>query len=131
MSIFLRCNVTNGIRDCNCNDGYIGDGRHECRIPKRDCNDLLVYHNVTQSGIYGEQLGIWAGAQLDRAVRCDMDANTGNFFSLFDRLLDVQSINQFASYSLTSVLRALYACGKVSGLVEHIVFIPCSFTVVS
>lgn len=77
--LLFRCMVLEGKRDCHCLPGFIGDGRHGCRVPKRDCHDLLVYHNITQSGIYGGNLGIWAGMELNRTVRCDMDTADGKW----------------------------------------------------
>lgn len=70
--------MRNGQRDCFCNEGYIGDGRHGCKVPQRDCHDLQTYHNVSQSGVYRGTLGLWAGMEFIRAARCDMKTADGH-----------------------------------------------------
>lgn len=74
-NVACSCSATkDGVRDCICDTGYIGDGRFECRIPQRNCADLQTYFHISESGI--PSVGIW-GPLGERTVYCDMVTNGG------------------------------------------------------
>lgn len=74
-SAYASCQVTERAYQCQCNKGFIGDGR-DCVTAATDCLDLYNAGMIT-NGIYTIQPAGWPTPGFE--VYCEMESNDGGW----------------------------------------------------